>query len=129
MKVEALVEIPMDSIYKYEKNKLDRVLNQSIPYNYGYIPGVQAADGDELDIFILSDEPIWPGITCEVNIVGGFECLDNDVRDDKLIGVLKGEDHDVLRAMMKVYSYLTTYKKNFLVLGELSQSEIEELLK
>jgi inorganic pyrophosphatase len=60
--VEAVVEIPKGSRNKYGVDhatgiiRLDRVLFASIHYptDYGFIPGTRAADGDPLDVLILS---------------------------------------------------------------------------
>ncbi len=63
--VDAIVEIPYGSMYKYEVDKetgqltIDRPLLSPLPYNYGYIPNTLHGDGDPLDVlekiqFILS---------------------------------------------------------------------------
>jgi inorganic pyrophosphatase len=45
------------------------------PYDFGFIPGTKAEDGDPVDVLVLSDEPMFPG--CEV--------------DCRLVGVIKAE--------------------------------------
>lgn len=131
MIIQATIEIPMGSKYKFERHGLfltvDRVLNQKIPYNYGYVPEVDADDGDELDIFVITNEPLPVLTNCSVEIIGGFKCLDDGVRDDKMIGILVGED--VYPNLVSIKQYLSTYKSNFEVLGELTQEEIKEILK
>src|SRR5437868_11382710 len=96
-KVEAIVEIPKGSFYKYEIDKddgnlvLDRPMNQSIPYNYGFIPETLCGDGDPLDVFIVSYHPIPPLTKVEVVIVGVLKCIDNGEEDDKIIAMIAGE--------------------------------------
>lgn len=40
------------------------------PYNYGFIPGVPAPDGDCLDCFLLDTVPVASGNVVDVEIVG-----------------------------------------------------------
>lgn len=141
IKVSAVIEIPMGSKYKYEKStrlmgdhflKLDRVLNQKIPANYGFIPFTRGADHDELDIFILSENPIFQLTECEVEIVGGFKCLDDGIEDDKYIGILYDEFWHITDEetwVSDIKKYLMTYKEKFEVVGEMTNEEIKEKLK
>ncbi len=134
MNLIAKVEISAGSSYKYEFNKftgtfiLDRVLNQKVPYNYGYfIYSNTQADGDQLDVFICSQYPIPQGTECTVKIVGGFKCLDQGIEDNKIIAVLEGEDYYINK--YSIQQYLSTYKQGFEVLGNLTEDEIKEILK
>src|SRR5271165_3241490 len=96
--VEALIEIPMESLYKYEVNKdfgtlkVDRPLPRSIPYNYGYIPHTLHDDGDATDIFVIGyNNPIVALATVKVQLLGALLCNDNGVSDHKLIAQVVGE--------------------------------------
>lgn len=119
--MRAVVEMPKGTKYKYEMKEifgvkkliLDRVLNQAVPANYGYIPNTTAPDGDAEDIFIISDEPLVAGCEVEVEILGKFICIDNGVQDDKLVGYIFGEEEP--RDLSKIRHYLSTYKSGFLV--------------
>lgn len=130
MILKAIVEIPKDSKYKYEISKesghlvLDRVLNQAIPYNYGFFPNTLCEDGDPLDIFIVSNKPIPPLTEVNVHIIGGFTCKDREQQDDKLVGILVGDD--VYPNILAIKQYLMTYKNNFKILDQVN---IEEALK
>ena len=67
--VEVVVEIPQGSRNKYEFDekagvmRLDRVLSSAVFYNfeYGFIDGTLADDGDHTDALILLAEPTFPG--------------------------------------------------------------------
>lgn len=133
IQVKVTVEIPKGSKYKYEKYHdhnclyLDRILNQKVPYNYGFINNIPAPDGDYLDVFIISNEPI-PSLTeCEVEIIGGYKCIDNGIQDDKLIGVLIGDD--IYPNLVSIEQYLKTYKEGFEFKGKLTEEEIRRLVK
>lgn len=122
--VEAIIEIPIGSTLKYEVDKqsglltVDRVLNQEIPTNYGFVLNTHADDGDALDIFVLCSEVIQP--LCKVNVVvfGAFVCNDDGDEDHKLIGHIRGisaskEEKEDQAAYIE--EYLTTYKRGFVV--------------
>lgn len=56
------------------------------PVNYGYIPGTHnPVDNDDLDIMVLSREPLLTGAEVRVRAVGLLERPDGD---DKILGVL-----------------------------------------
>ena len=131
MRVRAIVEIPKDTNYKYELSEdgvliLDRVLNQSIPFNYGYIPNTLSEDGDALDVFVLSTGGIPPKTEVEVKILGVYKCVDHKQQDDKIIACLVGEN--VKDVYKDIKSYLQTYKKNFKVLKYQGKKAAEKVV-
>ena len=93
--IDVIIEIPKNSRIKYEKDentdniRCDRYLKTpfNYPYNYGYIPGTLAPDNDPIDVFVLMDEPLYPGTVISVNILGAFKMFDNGESDDKLIAI------------------------------------------
>lgn len=119
--VKAIIEMPANSSYKYEIDKetglvmLDRVLDISTPFNYGYIPETLFDDGDPLDIFIISKYPIPSKTLVNVELLGIFTAVDNGQRDDKLVGVVLGEQAP-FHFIHQIKQYLTLYKKGFEVL-------------
>ena len=133
MEVEAIIEMPARSIFKYEKNKskdelvLDRPLNQPVPYNYGFIPDSLSEDSDPLDLFLLTDEPIYPLTKIKANIIGVLKCIDNGIRDDKLIATLVGDcrGYETMGTAV-IKKYLETYKEGFIVL---EMGDKEEAIK
>ncbi|GAB2876270.1 inorganic diphosphatase [Streptomyces mayteni] len=70
----AMIEIPQDSITKYEVDVetgqliVDRFQSMPVAYpgNYGSIPRSQGGDGDPLDVLVLTREPLHPGVQIEV---------------------------------------------------------------
>lgn len=130
-----VVEMPQNTTWKMEydktKNyiKIDRPLNQPVPYNYGYIEGNNLQDdGDPIDCFVLTDSPIQPLVRVQVEIIGVIKCLDNGKRDDKLIGVIPGDFEGFKTVGVgDVVRYLETYKAGFEVIGYFSKDEAEKI--
>lgn len=94
--VNALIEIPLGSKNKYERDKksghikLDRVLYAAMAYpaEYGVIENTLAPDGDELDILVISSEPTFPGCIVPARVLGYLSMIDNGMLDYKLISVV-----------------------------------------
>ena len=94
--VEALIEIPLGSRNKYEKDKatgrihLDRVLYAAMiyPAEYGVLENTLAPDGDELDILVICTDPTFPGCMVPARVLGYLDMLDAGKLDYKLISVL-----------------------------------------
>ena len=140
MKLKAIIEIPAGSRFKYEHHGgqnplvLDRPLNQAIPYNYGYIPNTLEDDGDALDLFVLTDLPIYPLTAVTVEIVSVIKCMDNGQRDDKIIATLVGDcnGYETMGTAV-IHRYLESYKTGFEIIGVGNKEEAiqiyEESLK
>jgi inorganic pyrophosphatase len=95
--VNVLIEVPMNSNVKYEYDeeneviKVDRVLYTSMvyPFNYGFIPGTKAEDGDPLDVLVISNQQFHPGTVIEVRPIGVIFMADEKGKDEKIIAVPK----------------------------------------
>jgi len=96
--VTAIVEIPLESVNKYEYDKtlhvfrLDRNLYSPVHYpgDYGFIPQTVAQDGDPFDILILTDSPTFPGCVFSARPIGLFEMLDQGIPDEKVLAYATG---------------------------------------
>lgn len=96
--VTAVIEIPLDSVNKYEYDKtlhvfrLDRNLHSPVHYpgDYGFIPQTLAEDGDPLDILVLGDTPTFSGCVYQVRPIGLFEMLDQGIPDEKVLAYATG---------------------------------------
>lgn len=94
-----IIEIPKNSNIKYEydiktnKIAVDRILKGSnvYPENYGFIPNTLDYDGDPLDIVLISNFKIYPGIEVDAKIIGVLYMEDQGEIDNKLIGVIDGD--------------------------------------
>ena len=67
--VNVFIEIPQGSSIKYELDKdsgvvmVDRFNFTAMfyPFNYGFIPGTKAEDGDPTDVLVISSYSVAPG--------------------------------------------------------------------
>lgn len=93
--INVVIEIPAGSSHKIEWNRdlavmqLDRVepIIFAKPTNYGFIPQTLDEDGDELDVLVITDEPLPTGIFLEAKVVGVMVFEDDGEVDDKVIVV------------------------------------------
>ena len=99
--VEIVVEIPRGSRNKYEYDeeahvyRLDRVLSSAVFYNfdYGFIEGTRAGDGDHTDALLIIDEPTFTGCHVWARPIGGLEMRDEKGFDFKTLCVALGDAH------------------------------------
>lgn len=93
--VNAFIEIPLGSDIKYELDKdqgvmvADRFMftAQRFPFNYGFIPQTLGEDGDPLDILIVGDKSVYPGVVIASQVIGMLEMEDEAGIDTKIIAV------------------------------------------
>ena len=93
--INVVVEIPTGSNHKIEWDRdkacfmLDRVEPMAFakPCNYGFIPQTLDEDGDELDVLMITDQPLTTGIWMKAKILGVMKFVDGGEVDDKVICV------------------------------------------
>lgn len=93
--INVFVEIPQGSDVKYELDKesgvimADRFLYTAMafPFNYGFIPNTHADDGDPLDILLLCDKKLYPGVVMSAIVIGMLEMEDEAGIDTKVLAV------------------------------------------
>src|SRR5205814_2060521 len=98
-RVEIVVEIPRGSRNKYEWDertsvfRLDRVLSSAVFYNfdYGFIEGTRADDGDHTDALLVIDEPTFTGCHVWARPVGVLEMRDDKGEDFKVLCVAEAD--------------------------------------
>ncbi len=97
--VNAVIEIPKDSVNKYEYDKqlhvfrLDRTLFSPVHYpgDYGFIPCTLGMDGDPLDVLVLVEAPSFPGCLIEVRPIGVLCMIDQGEGDEKILAVAESD--------------------------------------
>lgn len=93
--INVVVEIPTGSNHKIEWDRknacfmLDRVepIAFAKPTNYGFIPQTLDEDGDELDVLLITDQPLTTGIYTTARVLGVMKFVDDGEVDDKIIAV------------------------------------------
>lgn len=140
--VNAYIEITPFDTMKYEIDKMTGYLRVDRPQRgsaqpptlYGFIPrtycstrvaalsesGEGTADGDPLDICVISERPITRAeILLDARVVGGIRMLDRGEADDKIIAVLDNDPYytstldisSVPHAIVdRLVHYFSTYK-------------------
>ena len=103
-KLRAVIEVPQGARVKTKWDpKLGAIalsrplpLGLAYPFDWGFIPGTIAEDGDPLDALVLSDAPSWPGVVVPVRALGVLRVEQDGkkgrVRNDRLITLLEGLD-------------------------------------
>src|SRR5438270_657767 len=89
------IEIPKGSRVKYELDKytgllrVDRVLYSAVfyPANYGFVPRTYCPDGDPLDVLVLGQEEVIPGVLMRARAIGVMRMNDEKGQDDKIIAI------------------------------------------
>jgi inorganic pyrophosphatase len=125
--VEIVVEIPRHSRNKYEFDeatgvfRLDRVLSSAVYYNfdYGFIEGTRAGDGDHTDALLVIDEPTFTGCHVWGRPIGGLEMRDEKGFDFKTLCVAIGDPHQAHiqrleqvrpHRLLEIENFFQTYK-------------------
>lgn len=93
--INVFIEIPKDSNIKYELDKdsgyifVDRFLHtaMSYPFNYGFVPNTLAEDGDPVDVLVMSEHAVMPGVVIPAVVIGMLEMEDEAGIDTKVLAV------------------------------------------
>ncbi len=94
-----IIETPKGSAQKYDYDKkfkgfaLKKVFPAGMvfPYDFGFIPNTKAADGDPIDVIMLSEFESFPGCIMDCRIIGSIRAKQQDgkkmIENDRFIAV------------------------------------------
>ena len=91
-----IIEIPMNAApVKYEVDKasgaifVDRFMSTAMQYpcNYGYIPQTISLDGDPVDVLVIAQFALPPGVVVRCRPIGMLDMEDEAGGDAKLLAV------------------------------------------
>lgn len=140
--LNVVVETPKGSRVKYAYDvergifELKRALPEGMlfPFNFGFIPGTKAEDGDPLDILILNEEPLLPGCLVKARVIGLIKAEQTEdgetTRNDRLVGLAIGKETPTSlesvdldkRTLTEIENFFVSYNrlagKKFKVLGK-----------
>lgn len=94
--INVIIEIPSHSDpVKYEVDKdtgamfVDRFMSTAMHYpcNYGYVPNTLSADGDPVDVLVLTPYPLISGSVIQCRPVGVLKMTDESGDDAKVLAV------------------------------------------
>ena len=151
--VNVIVETPKGSRVKYsyqEKTglfELSKALPEGMmfPFNFGFIPGTEADDGDPLDILIVNEEPLVPGCLLKAKLAGAIKAQQSEngknIRNDRLIGFAVSKETPTFLESIELngkllkevghffVSYNKMHGKRFKVLGRLGPKQAKAIVK
>jgi len=82
--------------HKFDERTLEhkevRQAAEPYPYSYGFILGTNSADGDCVDCYIISYQPLKPGMVVECESIGLLEQNEGGEIDHKILAALPGEE-------------------------------------
>jgi inorganic pyrophosphatase len=126
--LDVIIETPRGSRNKFEVNEKTRTcrLSKVLPagftflYDFGFVPGTRAGDGDPLDILVLMDAPAVPGCVVSVRLLGAIEATQTEkkktTRNDRPIAVAEeAHDYQHLRSLKDIESNLRRELERFFV--------------
>ncbi len=94
--INVVIEIPLGgNPVKYELDKesgaifVDRFLHTAMfyPFNYGFLPHTLSEDGDPVDVAVLGQVPVTPGVIIRSRPIGVLIMEDEAGMDEKIVSV------------------------------------------
>lgn len=101
--IHVVIETPKGSRNKYAFDpdtaifRLKKVLpsGMEFPYDFGFVPSTEAADGDPIDVLVLMDAAAFPGVVIDCRLIGAIRGEQREkgggkpIRNDRLVAVEK----------------------------------------
>jgi inorganic pyrophosphatase len=99
---DVVIETPKGSAQKYDYDpsshffRLKKNLPEGMvfPYDFGFIPGTKAADGDPLDAIVISEFRLFPGCIIRCRIIGAIAAKQSEknkskkmIRNDRVLAI------------------------------------------
>ena len=118
--INVIIETPKGSRNKFKYDeKLRRYRLCSVlpsgsvfPYDFGFVPGTKAQDGDPTDVLLLMDESVFPGCLVVARLIGVIEAEQKETsgkseRNDRLICVAQeARDYRDVRTLSDINKHL-----------------------
>ena len=100
------------NVFEKETGKFLKTVSipMTYPYPYGYILDTLAADGENLDCYIITDKKLEAEGVVECEPLGMVEWFEDGEEDHKVLAVLKGESQEITP---EVQSKITDFALHF----------------
>jgi inorganic pyrophosphatase len=98
--VNAIIETPRGCQNKFDYDPKQGVfllkktlpMGTVFPFDFGFIPGTLAEDGDPIDVLVIMEDPAYPGCLIRIRLLGVLEATQEDdkgkkIRNDRLVAV------------------------------------------
>ena len=91
------------------------------PFDFGFVPSTRGEDGDPLDVLVLMDEPVFPGVLVRARLIGIIEAEQTEedgdtMRNDRLIAVAESSrSHRDVRDLAALNENLVAEIEHFFV--------------
>ena len=105
--IKVFIEVEAGSCDKnlYDAKTLEykgtRRISRPYPYPYGFIMGTRAADGDNVDCYLITHERVQPGTIVECQPIGLLEQDEGGEVDHKVLAVLPGQEVEAGQALLQ----------------------------
>ena len=92
----------------------------AFPFDFGFVPSTLAADGDPLDVLIVTEEELFSGCLVQARLLGALKCKQGSKgkleRNDRLIAVPVLEDVPIkIRSLKELDEQMLCELENFFV--------------
>jgi inorganic pyrophosphatase len=139
--VNVVIETPRNcrNKFKFDEKlglfRLNSVLpgGSVFPYDFGYVPGTRAEDGDPVDVLLWLDEPVFTGCLVRARLIGVLEAEQTEAgeteRNDRLLAVAcDSRDHEHMRTEKDIEEHVRKEIEHFFVsYHQLTQSRFKVL--
>ena len=78
-----------------------RRVSRPYPYPYGFIIGTSAADGDNVDCYIITNERLKSGAIVECEPIGLLEQDEDGEVDHKVLAALPGQEVEIKQGLLQ----------------------------
>ncbi|PWT99284.1 MAG: inorganic pyrophosphatase [Bacteroidetes bacterium] len=153
--IDIVVETPKGSAQKYDYEaethffKLSKILPSGMifPFDFGFIPETRGADGDPIDIIMISELASFPGCKIKCRLIGGFKAKQSGerkkkmVRNDRYFAVpecsvmykhvktLKDLPAEIIKQVESFFiDYNKIEEKEFKVISQMQPKEAEQII-
>ena len=80
--------------------KRTRKVNRPYPYPYGFIMGTRSEDGEAIDCYILTSDPLKAGTIVECQPIGLLEQSEGEEIDNKVLAILPSQTVDLDQGLL-----------------------------